>query len=64
VFGLSSASFDVSYSEGKFVFKTFGSGHGVGMSMAGANCMAQDGLDYRGILSHYYSGTKLRLISN
>lgn len=64
VFGLSSTSFDISYTDGKFIFKTQGSGHGVGMSMAGANCMAQDGIGYRDILLHYYSGTKLRLISN
>ncbi|MBR5322364.1 MAG: stage II sporulation protein D [Clostridia bacterium] len=63
IFGLSSASFDVNYIDGKFRFKTIGSGHGVGLSMAGANCMAQDGVGYRDILLHYYSGTKLILFS-
>ena len=63
VFGLSSASFDMSYSEGKFKIKTLGSGHGVGLSMAGANSMAQDGVEYKEILSHYYTGTELRLFS-
>ncbi len=63
VFCLSSTSFDVSYTDGKFKFKTLGSGHGVGLSMAGANCMAQDGVGYKDILLHYYSGTELRLFS-
>ncbi len=63
VFALSSASFDLSYKDGKFNIKTFGSGHGVGLSMAGANCMAQDGVGYKDILLHYYTGTELRLFS-
>lgn len=34
-------------------------GHGVGMSQWGARYLAEDGLDYRGILAHYYPGTQL-----
>ena len=37
-----------------------GFGHGVGMSQWGAYAMAQQGRDYRQILSHYYRGTELR----
>ena len=63
VFDLFSASFEINYIDGKFKIKTLGSGHGVGLSMAGANCMAQDGTGYKDILSHYYSGTEMRLLS-
>lgn len=34
-------------------------GHGVGMSQWGARYLAEDGLDYRAILEHYYPGTQL-----
>lgn len=37
-----------------------GFGHGVGMSQWGALAMAQQGRDYRQILSHYYRGAELR----
>lgn len=34
-------------------------GHGVGMSQWGARYLAEDGLDYRAILTHYYPGTQV-----
>lgn len=34
-------------------------GHGVGMSQWGARYLAEDGLDYRSILEHYYPGAQL-----
>lgn len=45
---------------GKFVFKVYGYGHGVGMSQRGAMKMAEDGSSYEEILSHYYPGTTLK----
>lgn len=39
-----------------FVFKGSGWGHNVGMSQWGARAMAEQGLDYRAILSFYYTG--------
>ena len=36
--------------EGKFVFTTYGWGHGVGMSQDGAIQMAKDGKNYKEIL--------------
>ncbi|MEA2475359.1 MAG: hypothetical protein QOE06_3274 [Thermoleophilaceae bacterium] len=36
-----------------------GFGHGIGMSQYGAYGMAQQGFDYRQILSHYYTGTEI-----
>lgn len=43
-------------SEGTFVFKGKGSGHGVGMSQYGAKGMAEIGYTYKEILKYYYTG--------
>ncbi|MBM7664795.1 stage II sporulation protein D [Solibacillus kalamii] len=43
--------------------KTYGYGHGVGMSQYGADAMAQGGLTAEGILSHYYPSTTLKSIN-
>ena len=59
LFSLRSTAFTLDYREGQFCFTVTGSGHGVGMSQYGANVMAQNGMDYREILAHYYPGTTL-----
>lgn len=59
LFSLRSASFELEYLEGKFVFTVRGFGHGVGMSQYGAKFMAENGSDYTQILAHYYPGTVL-----
>ncbi len=61
--GLRSAQFTVSFSGDTVVFTTLGYGHGVGMSQAGAQSMAQQGSDYIGIVSHYYPGTSIQMIT-
>lgn len=58
-FNLRSNNFSVKYSDGKFVFETVGSGHGVGMSQYGADYMARQGSDYKEILSHYYNSVEI-----
>ena len=55
-FSLRSATFELSYTDGAFVFTVRGYGHGVGMSQYGAKCMAEEGASYRDILAHYYEG--------
>ena len=45
---------------GKFVFKVYGYGHGVGMSQNGAIAMAKSGSSYEQILTHYYPGTTVK----
>lgn len=62
--GLRSSSFAVSYSSADkvYTFSVKGSGHGVGMSQYGANCLAKEGKTYREILEHYY--TKAELMCN
>ena len=45
---------------GKFVFKVYGFGHGVGMSQDGAIKMAKNGSSCDEILTHYYTGTTVK----
>ncbi len=59
VLGLRSPYFEVEESGDELVFHVTGYGHGVGLSQYGANAMAKDGADYRGILTHYYVGTEI-----
>ncbi|MBR5310529.1 MAG: SpoIID/LytB domain-containing protein [Oscillospiraceae bacterium] len=59
LFSLRSASFDVEYKNGEFIFTVYGYGHGVGLSQVGANYMAKNGADFMEILAHYYPGTEL-----
>lgn len=59
VFGIRSTEFDVQMIDEKFVFKVYGFGHGVGLSQNGAVIMAENGYNYREILSHYYLGTDI-----
>ncbi|MGN0674629.1 MAG: SpoIID/LytB domain-containing protein [Oscillospiraceae bacterium] len=56
---LKSAAFDVSYSNGYFVFTTYGYGHGVGMSQNGANILAKQGYSYEEILKFYFTGIEV-----
>lgn len=57
--GLRSHAFEVSYDADKsaFIFTTYGYGHGVGMSQAGALHYSRQGWSYTDILAHYYPGT-------
>ena len=58
-FGLRSAAFSLSWDGSAFTFSVEGWGAGVGMSQAGASFLAQEGADYRKILSYYFPGTEL-----
>ncbi len=44
---------------GKYIFNGRGWGHGLGMSQWGAKKMAEEGFDYKQILTYYYRGTKV-----
>ncbi len=59
LFSLRSTAFELSYSNGRFLFTVTGNGHGVGMSQYGAQVMAKNGAGYAEILAHYYPGTEL-----
>jgi len=57
MFKLRSTAVSMKWIDGSIVFTTTGFGHGVGMSQYGANVMAKSGMDYKGILSAYYTDT-------
>lgn len=55
VLGLRSACFTWDAEGDTLVFYVTGYGHGVGLSQYGAGKMAEEGAEYREILTHYYS---------
>ncbi len=57
---LRSACFTVKHTDKGFVFSVTGYGHGVGMSQYGAKTMAEQGLSYQEILTHYYTGVTVQ----
>ncbi|MEL7601520.1 MAG: stage II sporulation protein D [Bacillota bacterium] len=61
---LRSANFTITYTKSDVIIDTRGYGHGVGMSQAGANGMAEDGATYQEILKHYYTGVEIEKINN
>lgn len=60
ILSLESSAFTVSEEGDTYIFTVTGSGHLVGMSIAGADAMSQDGCGYRDILAHYYTGTEVK----
>ena len=64
ILGLRSACFQWEVQGEKLVFYVTGYGHGVGMSQYGARAMAEDGADYREILTHYYTGVTVDSFTN
>jgi stage II sporulation protein D len=57
---LKSPYFDVEYKDGKFNFICRGLGYGIGLSLYGANYMAQNGCDYKEILNWYYKDCTIK----
>lgn len=60
-FGLNSACIMISTAPDGFVFSTEGYGDGLGLSVMGAQIMAEQGNDRSGILTHYYSGASVKM---
>ena len=58
---LPSHCFQVEYNSTRdvFIVTTYGQGYGIGMSLAGAKFMADNGKDYKEILSTYYVDTTI-----
>ena len=46
----------------RFTLIGAGHGHGCGLCQVGAGALAEQGLDYRAILEHYFPGTELKLL--
>ncbi len=58
---LPSSCFVIESADGRsYVLKGAGFGHGIGMSQYGASKMAEDGFDYKAILSFYYEGISIQ----
>ncbi|MED0716823.1 stage II sporulation protein D [Aeribacillus composti] len=57
--GLRSTDFSWTLKGDQIIVTTKGYGHGVGMSQYGANFMAQEGKNYKEIVSHYYQGIEI-----
>ena len=58
--GLSSTLVEWVVKGDKIIFTSTGKGHAVGLCQYGANGMALGGSDYTEIISHYYTGVKLK----
>ena len=58
---LDSHAFTVKYDKksDSFTFTVKGKGNGVGLSIEGAKLMAQNGADYKKILTSYYTGVSV-----
>ena len=58
IFGLRSANFSVEIGE-KIKFQVKGYGHGVGLSQTGSDSLAKQGLNYEGIIKHFYKDVEI-----
>ena len=59
ILGLKSTNFTVSFEGNNIKFNVQGYGHGVGLSQTGADALAKQGLSYKEILKHYYTGVDI-----
>lgn len=59
IVGLRSTDFSMRIQNEEVIFIANGHGHGLGMSQAGANILAKQGMNYYEILLHYYKGVIL-----
>ncbi len=59
-FSLRSPVFTVKATADTVTFNVSGYGHGVGLSQYGSDYLARQGMNYKEILSHYYSGAELK----
>ena len=61
LFKLRSNAFEISFANDRFIFRSYGWGHGVGMSQWGACMYARHGYTYDQILAHYYVNTRINI---
>ena len=62
-FSLRSPVFTVKTTADTVTFSVSGYGHGVGLSQYGSDYLARQGLTYKEILEHYYTGTEVKIFS-
>lgn len=60
IYSLRSPVFTIKTTADTVTFSVCGYGHGVGMSQYGADCFAKEGMTYKEILCHYYTGVEIR----
>ena len=63
IFGLNSTNFYLEDYGNQLRIVAIGKGHGMGMSLYGANALAQKDLNAKMILSYYYPGTEIRKVT-
>ncbi|MBQ7647144.1 MAG: SpoIID/LytB domain-containing protein [Clostridia bacterium] len=63
VFGLNSTCIMISTSGDGFIFSTEGYGHGLGLSVWGAEMLSEQGKDHVEILKHYYKSAAIAALS-
>lgn len=63
LFNLPSTNWELSKEDQGLIINSRGYGHGVGLCQYGANGMAQQGKDYRQILSHYYKNIRIKKLN-
>lgn len=61
---IKSTMFEIERNGSEILFAGRGNGHGVGMCQWGARAMAASGKSFKGILAHYYPGSKLHIPSD
>ena len=59
IFDIKSMIFEIEEIKSGYLIRSYGSGHGVGMSLAGAEKMCENGHNYREILLYYFRGCKI-----
>ena len=59
-FKIRSHAFEIESDGDKINFKTYGYGHGVGMSQNGSQYLAEQGWTYDKIVEHYYKGSQVQ----
>lgn len=64
IFGLKSTDFTIEKNDEEIIFNVIGYGHGVGMSQVGAWTYADQGMDYKDIIKHYYKGVEIVKLDN
>lgn len=59
LFDLASACFSLREEQGEIILQTKGVGHGLGFDQYAANRLAEEGMDYIGLLDHFFDGLTL-----
>lgn len=59
-YGLPSTCFDYDFVDGEYIFYIRGVGHGFGLSIYGADALAEKGFSFAEILEYYYPGIQIR----